>query len=349
MEAAALVVLCLALLIALVGVLRSAEVTPWGYWDAWARINLKARFLYAGGPEWTWIFRGDGMKTPDYPILLECSVARLWGWSGGIDSLPAQTLSVLNWGGCLVALVALVGSTRSWVVAAAAGLAFLSNQAGQAWAAMQYADLVLATYFTCCAGLLVLVARRRPRLDRWWPLIGFFAGSAAWCKNEGLGFAALVVVLAVPRIATAPARRWRSALALGSGLALGGACVPVLKLGFAGRSYLFGPRARPVYEDLIDPSRHGMVLDYLLGSLAYNVAGWALLVLALAVLLLPGRRDARRSWLPLGLCAATGIVFVLVLVATSLDLDWQVSTTIDRLILQLWPMAILGVAAGLRG
>src|SRR5262245_10825076 len=348
-EAAALVVLVLAVLTALVGVLRYAEVTPWGYWDAWARINLKARFLHAGGPEWTWIFRGDGMKTPDYPLLLECSVARLWRWSGGVGPLPAQTLSVLNWAACLGALVALVGLLRSTVVAAAAGLAFLCNQACQAWAAMQYADLVLATHFTCCAGLLVLAARRRGGPGRWWPLVGFFAGSAAWCKNEGLGFAALVVLAAAPVIWAARARRWRSTLALGTGLALGGACVLVLKLGFAGKSYLIGPRARPVHEDLIDPARYGTVFDYLLGSLRYNVAGWALLVLALALLVLPSRRGARRSWLPLALSAATGTVFVLVLVATSLDLDWQVSTTVERLTLELWPMAILGVAAGLRG
>jgi hypothetical protein len=347
-EAAALAVLGLAVITALVGVLRYAEVTPWGYWDAWARINLKARFLHAGGPDWTWIFHGDGMKTPDYPLLLECSVARLWGWSGGVDPLPAQTISVLNWAACLGALVALVGLLRSSVVAAVAGLAFLCNQACQAWAAMQYADLVLATSFTCCAGFLVLAARRRGRAGAWWPLVGFFAGSAAWCKNEGLGFAALVVLLAVPMIAAAPAHRLRSALALGTGLTLGGAGVLVLKLGFAGKSYLLGPRARPVHEDLIDPARYGTVFDYLMGSLAYNVAGWTLLVLALALLVLPRRRDVRRSWLPLVLSAATGTVFVLVLVATSLDLDWQVSTTIERLTLELWPMAILGVAAGLR-
>ena len=75
----------------------------------------------------------------------------------------------------------------------------------------------------------------------------------------------------------------------------------------------------------------------------------ALLVLALAVSLLPRRRDLRRSWLPLGLCACTGTAFLLVLVATSLDLDWQVGTTVERLLMQLWPMAILGVATGLRG
>ena len=350
LDAVALVVLGLAAATALVGVLRYAEDTPWGFWDAWARINLKARFLHAGGPDWTWIFHGDSVKLPDYPLLLECSVARLWCWSGGVDPLPAQTLSVLNWMGCLAALVALVGTMRSWSVAAAAGLAFLCNRSAQEWAAMQYGDLALATYFTCCAGFLVFVARRRGRASAWWPLVGFFSGSAAWCKNEGLGFAVLVGLVAAAMIAVAPPQlRWRSAMALGRGLVLGGACVVVLKVGFAGRTYLLGPRARPLIEDMTDPARYWKVLDFLLGTLSYNVAGWALLVLALAVSLLPRRRDSRRSWLPLGLCAGTGTAFLLVLVATSLDLDWQVGTTVERLLMQLWPMAILGVATGLRG
>lgn len=347
MEAAALLVLSVAAVVSLTVILRYAEVSPWGYWDAWARINLKARHLHAGGADWTWMFRGDGPAQPDYPLLLECSVARLWQWSGGIDPLPAQALSVMTWVGCLAALVTLTASLRSIGVAVVAGLAFLCQRSDREWAAMQYADFALATYFLWGAGLLVFATRRRQRPERWWPLLGFCAGSAAWCKNEGLAFL-LLVGMAVASLHWAAPGRWRAAAALGRGLLLGGFSVLVLKLGFAGKSFVFEARTRSIWQDVTDLSRYRMVADSLVWHLTSQMTGWALFLLALAIAVLPRGRRVRRSGLPLVLCSAMTLVFLLVLVTTHFDLEWLTSTTVDRFALQLWPLAILGVVVGLR-
>jgi hypothetical protein len=345
--AAGLVLFAGGALITAMVILREAEVAPWGYWDAWSRINLKARFLYAGGPDWSWMFRSDVAAQPDYPLLLECSVARLWRWSGGIDPLPPQALSVLGWAGCLAALVALAARLRSSGVAAVAGLACLCQRSDRAWAALQYADFALATWFLWSAGLLVLALRRGRHEERWWPLIGFCFASAAWCKNEGLVFALLVLGTIALRRFRAP-RRWRAALALGRGLLPGGVAVLVLKLGFAGRSFVFGARTRSVWAELTDPSRYRTVGGYLARHLSAEMAGWALLALALTLVLAPRGRRAPRSWLPLALCSGLALAYSLVLVTTNFDLDWLAGTTIDRFVLQLWPLAILGVVAGLR-
>lgn len=345
--AAALALLACAALVTLLVILRQAEVAPWGYWDAWSRINLKARFLYAGGADWSWMFRSEVAAQSDYPLLIECSVARLWQWSGGIDPLPPQALSVLGWAGCLAALVVLAARLRSTAVAAVAGLACLCQRSDRAWAALQYGDFALATWFLWSAGLLVL-ATRRPRQDeRWWPLIGFCAASSAWCKNEGLVFA-LLVLAAFALLSFRGLVRWRAALALGRGLLLGGAAVPVLKLGFAGRSFVFGERTRSAWADLTDPARFGTVGGYLARHLTAEMAGWALLVLALALVLVPRDRRATRSWLPLALGSGMALAYLLVLVTTTFDLDWLAGTTVDRFMLQLWPLSILGVVTGLR-
>src|SRR6185436_7409284 len=127
---------------------RYAEVSPWGYWDAWARIGLKARFLFAGGAGWTWIFHGDGVPHRDYPLLLECATARLLRFSGGVDPLAAQLLSVLNWAASVAALLVLVGHLRSPFLAAAAGIALACHRSDLGWVSMQYADFVLASLFT---------------------------------------------------------------------------------------------------------------------------------------------------------------------------------------------------------
>lgn len=348
-ERAALVVLALVLACALFVVLRTAAVSPWGYWDAWARINLKARFLAAGGPEWTWIFRGDGVPHPDYPLLLECSVARLARWSGssGFDPLPARVLSVLGWLGCIATVLVLVGHLRSPLLAAVAGLVLFCNETDITWAAMQYADFALATYFTWSAGLLVLATRAGARGEPWWRLVAFCVGSAAWCKDEGLAFAALVSALALGAWIRAGRRNPRELAAWIGGLLLGGGSVLVLKLGFAWKSSVFGARERSVWQDLTDPGRYRILGDYVLGHLALEIAWWTLLALAVLVVLLPRARAVGRSWLPLGLSAAMALVFGLVLLTTKEDLDWHVSTTIDRLVLHLWPMATLGVMMAL--
>ena len=344
LEALALLVLALTAGVALLVTLRWAAVTPWGYWDAFARINLKSRFLYGGGEHWTWMFRSEAAAQPDYPLLLECSLARLWRWSGGIDPLPAQALSMLGWVGCLAALAALAGHLRSSAVAAAAGLLFLCQRSDRAWAAMQYADFALATYTTLVAGLLALAAADRRRAARWFPLLGVFAGSAAWCKNEGLVFALLALAWTALAHRDVP-RRGRAAAGLARGLFLGGLAVPVLKLGFAGKSFVFAARTRSAWEDLLDPARYRIVGGYLARHLAAEMAGWALLLLVAAVVLVPAGRRRGRAWAPLVLGCGMALVFLLVLVTTHFDLDWLTGTTIDRFVLQLWPLAILGLVA----
>jgi hypothetical protein len=42
------------------------------------------------------------------------------------------------------------------------------------------------------------------------------------------------------------------------------------------------------------------------------------------------------------------LAYLLVLVTTTFDLDWLAGTTVDRFVLQLWPLLILGVVTGLR-
>jgi hypothetical protein len=348
-----LVVLVVVGLVALT-VVRTSAANPWGYWDAWARINLKARFLAAGGERWRWILQAPDVPHPDYPLLLECSVARLWRASAlfaspttALEFAPRapQVLGVASWLACLAALAALTARLRTLELAALAVLALLAKRSDPWWAAMQYADFALATHYLWGAGLLVVALRRRRLAFAFAPLVAAAAASAAWCKNEGLPFAMLLLVLALLVAPRGTRLRWARGLAFGF-VACGLAWL-VHHLAFAGPSSIFGARTRSVLADLGDPARYRVLAEFAGQQLRAEWMGGALLVLLCAALLRPAR-PAPRAWPPLVLCVALALVYVLVLLTTREDLAWHVGTAADRLVLQLWPLAILGVVTASR-
>ncbi|HEX6882278.1 MAG TPA: hypothetical protein VF530_02795 [Planctomycetota bacterium] len=341
-------------LVALAGIVlallsEAAAAQPWGHWDAWAMINQKARFLAAGGDAWRWIFEGPTIHHRDYPLLLSASVARLWSWSAflgapGFAPLAPQVLSLVTFLGCLAALVAVAALLCAPGLAALTGLGLFALGWDLEWGAMQYADFAQATYLLWGAGILALAARRPARAERWCGLLGFLAGASAWCKNEGLAFAALLLAAAL-LVLRPGARAWAR---LAGGALVAGLAAAVLKLGFAGKSRVFEARTRSVWTDLADGERYRDLVGFLREHVGASWIPGALLALLVAALLLPPARGARRAWIPLGLALAQALVFALVMLTTREDFAWHLVTAADRLLLQVYPLALLGVAAALR-
>ncbi len=329
------------------GIWRLAEASPWGYWDAWCRINLKARFLCAGGPQWTWIFHGESVSHHDYPLLLNCAVARLWRWGGGeMVWLAPATLSLLNALALVLSVAVLIGYLSRPAAGALAGLLLLADPALRWWAAMQYADQLLATYMVALGGLLVLASpRSRRNATRWWPLLGFFAGCTAWCKNEGLTCALLALVLALWPMRRRDRRYWLASGRLLGMAALGAFSVAVLKLGYAGRSSVFAARQQSIWADLIDVERWRLLGEkfWSVGLQCYFSGTVALLVMALLILPAPAVRrwHAGRLLLLLG---GQGLVYVLVFITTREDLAWHLDTALPRLAMGLWPLIVTALA-----
>jgi len=343
------------LLVSLAGIvlallIEASAAQPWGHWDAWAMINQKARYLAAGGDAWRWIFAGPPIHHRDYPLLLSASVARLWSWSAvlgapGFALLAPQVLSLATFLACLAALVAPAALLCASGLAALVGLGFFALGWDLEWGAMQYADFAQATYLAWGAAVLALAARRPAAAERWCGLLGFLAGASAWCKNEGLAFAALLLVATVLALRPRGARAW---MRLAGGALVAGLAVAVLKLGFAGRSRVFEARTRSVWTDLGDGERYRSLVGFLREHVGTNWSAGALLALLVAALLVPPVRRARRAWIPLGLALAQALVFALVMLTTREDFAWHLVTAADRLLLQVYPLALLGVAAALR-
>lgn len=334
-----------AVLVAAVCGWRAYQAEPYGGWDAWAIWNLHARALLRAGAEWPALLAEPMLHWthPDYPRLVASAVARAWAWTGAETPAASALVSAAFAAGALGVLLAVAARIRGWTLALAAGLALVGTPFFVTFAPGQHADLPLAAYLLAAVGLLLLGATGRAGDRGWLLLAGAAAGCAAWTKNEGLLFA--LVFAAAGGVALWRRDGWRGAAALAAGL--GGALVPVavFKLGFAPANDLLSAPLGPRLGFLTDGARHLAILAAL-GRDLVRFGEWSwppYLALALPFVAWRARRrptGAERLVLPLVALMLAG--YYLVYLTTPQDLAWHLDTSLVRLLLQLWPLALLG-------
>lgn len=321
-------------------------VDPHGSWDGWGIWNLHARFLFRGGAHWTALF-ADYTSHPDYPLLVPLAVVRAWLFAGG-ESVWGQVLTGLA---CTFALAAAtyaaVASLRGRAQGLLALLLLLGTHTFLNRGVSQCADVPLALYMLAALWLLLLDQRRhRPGLLL---LAGFAAGLAAWTKNEGFLFiAALIPSLAAVDLLTRGALAALGRLVwMALGLALPLAVLTWFKLGYAPVNDLVaGQGVHQSWLYLSDASRWVQVLagfwHYGLGFADMVVWPWPVLA---AYLLLMGVRTEPAERPALAVLALVLVLmlagFFLVYLTSPLPLDYHLSRSYGRLILQLWPSVLL--------
>jgi hypothetical protein len=332
--------LALAMIVAL-GVATSAmadawEANPQGGWDAWLIWNLRARFLAVGtqpqrawSPELNWTH-------PEYPFLTSAFVARCWTYAGSVaDAAPIAT-SYLFFLATIALLSGGLAAWRSRLLGLLCGLVLLGSPSFLHEAPTQYADIPLACYF---AGATMLLLVDRPLMA------GLFAGFAAWTKDEGILF--LAVFLAVIVIL-----RRKQILRIAAGAIPGAALTAVFKLALAPRiSIAVGGGASAIVRRAMDPGRIGQVLSAFAHEFAGMGAGWYHPILPLMALAIALRfdRERRADLLLTGaIPMATLAGYFCVFLVTPYDLKWQLETTLNRILVQVWPCLLLLTFGALR-
>lgn len=319
---------------------------PHGQWDAWAVWNHKARFFFRGGDEWTAVLAIDWANS-GHPLFVPTAVARLWAYAGAELTIVPAMLGLL----CGAAIVAVVMGaldvrhTRAWI----AGAVLLAPGTFIQQVASQQADVPFAFFMVS-----TLIMLRPDRIARWFesrdgrgPLIlaGALASMAAWTKNEGVllvGISALLVAWMAIRVGHSRRIAW---------WVVGAAPVVLTLVWFK----LFVAPAPPQYlseaptfttlaERFFGPERRAIV-DALIWQ---RVSGWGgplargVLPLGLvAVTLVSVTRTGRSARTIL---AAVGLMFAGyygIYLLTPLDVEFLVSTTFDRLMVQVWPSLVL--------
>jgi hypothetical protein len=330
--------LLLALAMATAAIATSWDANPQGNWDAWAIWNLRARFLASGGAlaQRAWSSKLDASAHAEYPLLLSSFVARSWAFSDSFSTAVPEATSYAFF----LALIALVAggmaALRGPMLGLLAALVLASTPALLHQVPNQYADVPMACYF---AGAIVFALLDRPILA------GIFAGCAAWTKDEGVLFLALLLTV------TAALKR-RAALATLAGAAPAAALVVIFKTWLArGNAGLLSTSLPGAGKRLADVGRYGITIAAFDREFAGLGVGWyhpILPLIALAVVLRFDRERRRDAAYCGALVGFLLLGYFGVYILTNNDLTWLLQTSLNRVLVQVWPVLVLAGFVGLR-
>ncbi len=289
-------VFVVALISAISGIAGMFAVEPHGDWDAWNIWTMRARFLFRSGQQWRNAF-APVFEHTDYPLLLSGSIVRCWTWLAGdphwIPQLIAAAFTLLGAGLLTAGVVRLRGSNQGWL----AGLSLLGTVLYLVRGASLYADVPLSFFILAALVLLALYdAGQRPSPGLL-VLAGLSAALAAWTKNEGAMF--LAIVLTVRTLLAWRRDGGRAALGQAGALLAGAAPVIVVVVLFqisiaAENDLVAGQSWQTLLPRLTDPSRIALILKSFLGSL-WHVGRALVVILPLAVLILGGAGSPPRG------------------------------------------------------
>jgi hypothetical protein len=321
---------------------------PHGEWDAWTIWNLKARFLFRGGEYWTDAFSSQMPNShPDYPLLLPSIVAMCWTLARAESiSVPIAVafLFTLGTAGLLISSMGVLrGKTQAFVV----GILLLATSSFVQLGAMQYADGPLSFYMLATLALLCL-QDRFPSDLRFSIAAGLAAGFAPWTKNEGwlfLGAVLLARLIALLRFGDRSALGPQFVRLAVAGLPAT-ALAAFFKLHFAPANDLVAQKSADLIAHIATFGRwvitaEGFVkMIFLVGGFLLPIA----LVLGLYWFLVRfhieehDRPSLVTLLLTLGLLLAGEFAAY---VAFPPDIITQLNVSLERLYVQLWPVALL--------
>ncbi|HVO98992.1 MAG TPA: hypothetical protein VMT15_13035 [Bryobacteraceae bacterium] len=313
------------------------DANPEGNWDAWSIWNLRARMFTSDGAlaqrAWSPVLTGH----PEYPLLTSGYIARSWNYAqtplDNVASAVPIVTSYLFFAALLAMASGGVAALRSRALGLLFGLALLASPNLLAEVPAQYADVPLASFFL---GAVVCWLLDEP------VLAGVLASLAAWTKDEGLFFLAAFAVFAlVFRRARWP--RWIA------GAIPTTAIVLLIKFGLArGSPSLVGGSS---LSKVFAFGRSMQVMAGFVSGFAGMMVDWyhpLLPAIVLAVALRFQNKWKRDVLFPGGISLAMLAGYLGVYLAASNDLSWQLQTSMNRLLVQIWPLLLLTIFMTLR-
>ncbi|MCZ6465515.1 MAG: glycosyltransferase family 39 protein [Proteobacteria bacterium] len=318
------------------GMVRTFWALPHGTWDAVEIWNLRAvAFTRAGLAE-----AFSEVRHADYPLLVPLAVAHLWAYTGESIAVPIAISSVFTVATAGLLYTATCRSSGA-LPAAAVTIALLAAPHFAYGGGSQRADIPLSFFGLGTA--VALAGYARERASGLLVLAGVQIGCAAWTKNEGLLFAAVVTAA---WLATDGRRELRRLGLLAAGAAPFALALLHHKLTCGGVTDLVAAQGADTWQRLGDPGRYALIAR----AFAREGGYYAAAALALGVGLRRRERGGERRndparfipWTLAGMLLGYAGTYLL----TPHDLGWHLWSSLERLLVQLWPMTLFYV--GLR-
>lgn len=338
-------------LVALAGLAGETLTAPDGGWDARAIWNLRARLLARSGDDWRQAFATTFDHT-DYPLLVPASLARWWTFLGNDPAWPGACVGIAFTLATATVVMTSLGTRRGGNLGLLAGTVLLGTVRFLRCGAAQYADVPLAFCFVGAVALLIQCDEEPTRSaggKSRGPLLlaGLFAGLAAWTKNEGLLFLAVTLCVRAT-IVWKDRGKWQAIRECGCVLA-GAAPLLLILLIFkfqvpAANDLIASQGLRQITQRLLDPVRHwtigrGAVAGFVQVTQAYVI------VIPLSFLLLrrshPTMDNARHERFAVPVIGLMLAGYYAAYLTTPYELNWHLATSVDRLLVQLWPLTVL--------
>ncbi len=321
------------------------ERYPNGLTDGWAIWNSHAKYIAAGGK--TWAVDIQNTFHPDYPLLLPGVVVHAWRYIGSNSPDATGFVGILFELAAIAVLAATLIKLRSPTIGLLMAFVLIGSPAYINYAASEYADVPLSAFIVSTIALICLYESEASKPLGVIALAGFMAGCAAWTKNEGVPFAlATFAVLLVP-ILWSPSATVRRIAGFAAGLALPLAAIAYFKLTIALPNDIFDNRnSSDLLAKISDSSRYLMILKSYIRT-GWTFGGWAfnpfLLILAFVGLSGADRSVLRSfSWRAgVAIIAILQVSYFVIYVITPLDLTYHLISSLDRLLMHVWPGCLL--------
>jgi hypothetical protein len=329
-----------ALLITLASFVNFSIRRDQGAFDAWMIYNRAARFIFRDTEHWQAALSPDlywGFHA-DYPLLIPLNAA--WAWEAlGTESVRAPLIqSGLFLFGAIGLMFAALAKIKSLGQASLAAIILMSISGFVRSGSGQTADVPLAFYLLASNILLYLAIRQDDKILL--ALSGLMNGLAGWTKNEGL--LALAVGAAALLLFSLKQKSLKTFLYYAAGLLFPALVIVYFKAALAPPSDLFAGSLSDNLAKILDSSRYVLIFKAVWMEIL-SFGGWPIsMILALIVYgLFAGFKvrgeSAHGFWLVLAIMSFQMLGYISVYLITPHDLAWQIGTSFDRTVMQVFP------------
>lgn len=303
--------------------------SKYGEWDAWCMWNFHAKYL-ADGDLWQRMFLNQKADHTDYPLLLPGTVGFLIRLCNGRLTLMIPFIFSLLMTLFIPVLLYLESPGRYKIAGTIALFVLGTNTYYVTNGLTQYADVVLAFFFLCA-----VICAEHARVDsRYTLLAAACLGCCIWTKNEGLILAGIFMVFN-SRLLLANAKH------TAIGLSAFAVIYVIFKLAYAPANDMVAGQNHDTLNQLFVPLRYKVIYKHLTDNIDKNFYYLKIVIPLYLLLCMVKRQWPGRQFMMLTCC---GVAYFFVYVLSVQDLEWHLTTSQDRLILQLMP-ALLYVAA----